>query len=114
MVGIRIISVLSSTRRHILVVPKSIKISGPDTVYQGDEVQLQCAADPSHPGQDSFTSNTSLSLTSLETIITWTVADNMKVTNNTYQLYLPDSDDLRKITRSSLRVKVKDIWHSSK
>ena len=111
-----IISVWSSTRRHVLVIPKpgDIQITGPDTAFQGDEVLLQCVAGPSHPGEDNFISNTCLSLTSLETIITWTVADNMKVTNNTHQLYLPDSDDLRKITRSSLKVKVKDIWQSSK
>ena len=103
-------------KRHISVVPKSgdIQITGPDTVYQGDEVQLQCVAGPSHPGQDNFISKTSLPLTSSETIIEWTVADNMKVTNNDSTLYLPGSDDLRKITRSSLRVKVKDIWQSSK
>ena len=27
-----------------------IKISGPDTVFQGDEVVLRCEAGPSHPG----------------------------------------------------------------
>ena len=115
MVGIRII-IIRSNRRHILVEPSSgdIQITGPDTVYQGDEVHIQCIAGPSHPGHDNFISNASLSLTSLETIITWTVADNMNVTNYTPQLYLPDSGDLRIITRSSLRVKVNDFRQSSK
>ena len=116
MVGIRIIIVSSSNRKHILVVPSSedIKITGPDTVYQGDKVLLQCVAGPSHPGKDNFISNTSLSLTSSETNIKWTVADSMQVTNNTHQLYLPGSGDLRIITRSPLRVKVSDFRQSSK
>ena len=33
---------------------KDIKITGPTTVYTGDEVTLTCEAGPSYPGQDFF------------------------------------------------------------
>ena len=41
---------------NYLVVPSAgdIQISGPDTVYQGDEIVLRCEAGPSHPGEARF------------------------------------------------------------
>ena len=45
------------TEDIFLVEPGDIQITGPDTVYQGDEVLLLCVAGPSHPGQDNFISN---------------------------------------------------------
>ena len=89
---------------------ENIKITGPATVYEGDNIILTCKAGPSYPGNHQIRdqSITTFIMMVLEIILTWKPENiGWNVTNKS-EKYLPNSNDPRMETSSNIIVKVKD------
>ena len=88
---------------------ENIQITGPATVYEGDNIILTCQAGPSYPGNHQINpSITTFIIVVLEIILSWepgSIGRNMTIEN---EQYLPNSNDPRMVTSSNITVKVKD------
>ena len=93
---------------------KDIKITGPTTVYAGDEVTLTCQAGPSYPGQFFFLEVLTFIMIVLEMILTWEPENIGWNKTNKNENYIPNSNDPRIVTSSNINVKVTDKISYSK
>ena len=88
---------------------ENIQITGPATVYEGDNIILTCQAGPSYPGNHQINpSITTFIIVVLEIILSWepgSIGRNMTIEN---EQYLPNSNDPRMVTSSYITVKVTD------
>ena len=93
---ILVIMIIEKSFKFISPAPclQNIKITGPATVYEGDNIILTC--------------QTTFIMVVLEIILSWepgSIGRNMTIEN---EQYLPNSNDPRMVTSSNITVKVKD------
>ena len=105
---------LKSISSPVSPFPKDIKITGPTTVYTGDEVTLTCQAGPSYPGQFFFLEVLTFIMIVLEMILTWEPENIGWNKTNKNENYIPNSNDPRIVTSSNINVKVTDKISYSK